>query len=62
MIAGLLAHQLGQPSGLVGRRALARTWNRRNRTLNDAALHALALHPDDWVLRKDMKVGGPHAA
>lgn len=50
MVARLAADQLGRPSGFVGRRVLAQTWNRRNRALNDAAFDALAVQPDDRVL------------
>lgn len=50
MLAKLAADQLGRPSGFVGRRVLAPTWNRRNRALNDAAFRALAVRPDDRVL------------
>jgi ubiquinone/menaquinone biosynthesis C-methylase UbiE len=50
MLAEFLAGQLGRPSGFFGRRVLARTWNRRNRALNDAAFDALAVQPDDRVV------------
>lgn len=50
MLTTLAAHQLGHPSGLVGRRVLVQTWNRRNRALNDTALQTLALQPHDRVM------------
>jgi SAM-dependent methyltransferase len=50
MSARLLATQLGRPSKLAGRLILAPVWNRRNVTLNDAALERLALKPDGRVL------------
>lgn len=44
-----LVNQLGRPSALTGW-LLAGIWNRRNRALNDTALAALDLAPDDRVL------------
>jgi ubiquinone/menaquinone biosynthesis C-methylase UbiE len=49
MFSRLFARQLASPSGPAAG-LLARVWNRRNAALNDAALRALALVPDDRVL------------
>lgn len=46
----LIAQQLGNPSGLVGRWVAAPLWNKRNVALNDVALDNLALSPHDRVL------------
>ena len=46
----LLAKQLGNPSGIIGRWVAAPVWNKRNIALNDVALENLALSPDDCVL------------
>jgi ubiquinone/menaquinone biosynthesis C-methylase UbiE len=50
MVARLLATQLGNPAGIVGRWLLAPLWNRRNAVLNDVTFDALALRPADRVL------------
>jgi ubiquinone/menaquinone biosynthesis C-methylase UbiE len=50
MFAQFVARQLSHPSGLAGRWILGPLWNRRNRSLNDAALEALKLRSDDRVL------------
>lgn len=49
MFSRLFARQLASPAGPAAG-LLSRTWNRRNAALNDAALRALALVPDDRVL------------
>lgn len=49
MLAKMMARQLGNPSGLIGR-FLGRMWNKRNSTLNDVAYDALSLTAADRVL------------
>jgi ubiquinone/menaquinone biosynthesis C-methylase UbiE len=49
-LAGYLAKQLHNPSGLLGRVVLPRLFNRRNAALNDLTLECLALEPSDRVL------------
>lgn len=51
----LLANQLGNPTGIVGKIA-GFLWNRRNAALNDTVLALLALQPGDRVL--DIGFGG----
>jgi ubiquinone/menaquinone biosynthesis C-methylase UbiE len=50
MLSRFLARQLSRPGAIVGPLLLAPVWNRRNAALNDTALEALALHPEDRVL------------
>jgi ubiquinone/menaquinone biosynthesis C-methylase UbiE len=54
-LRSLLAHQLGRPSGLVGR-FMGRTLNRVNGYANRVALELLALRPTDHLL--DVGFGG----
>jgi ubiquinone/menaquinone biosynthesis C-methylase UbiE len=49
-LAGFLAKQLHNPSGVLGRVVLPRLFNRRNAALNDLTLECLALKPGDRVL------------
>ena len=46
----LLARQLSNPAGLVGRLVVAPLWNRRNAALNDLTLEQLVLTSNDRVL------------
>jgi arsenite methyltransferase len=50
MLNRFLARQLTHPGAILGPIVLAPMWNRRNAALNDAALEAMALSPEDRVL------------
>ena len=56
MFKRMMAEQLKNPSGLIGRYVLAAVWNRRNAALNDGALTRLRLDANDQVL--DVGFGG----
>ena len=51
-----LAHQLGNPTGIIGKFLLGPLWNRRNTKLNEFTLAQLDLQEDDRVL--DIGFGG----
>jgi ubiquinone/menaquinone biosynthesis C-methylase UbiE len=50
MLSRFVARELSRPGAIVGPLLLAPIWNRRNAALNDMALEALALCPQDRVL------------
>jgi SAM-dependent methyltransferase len=54
-----LGRQLAHPHGWIGRRLVGPTLNRGNRTMLDAAVHALAARPDERIV--DVGFGGGYA-